>query len=141
MLDILLNVFLAIAVDNLAEAETLTSAQKAKAEEKMWKKMTRSVLPSAAVPDIHTLGVLDCSVSTVVTLSFFNMPPLLHSTWLLFPLPLLFWFFSVEVILRNLKKKSYCWPRSWNRKQREKEFPPQLRSDKDGSYQCCTSSL
>uniref|UniRef100_A0A8C6VCS7 Voltage-dependent L-type calcium channel subunit alpha n=1 Tax=Naja naja TaxID=35670 RepID=A0A8C6VCS7_NAJNA len=43
---ILLNVFLAIAVDNLAEAETLTSAQKAKAEEKMWKKMTRSVLPS-----------------------------------------------------------------------------------------------
>uniref|UniRef100_A0A8C6VBR5 Voltage-dependent L-type calcium channel subunit alpha n=1 Tax=Naja naja TaxID=35670 RepID=A0A8C6VBR5_NAJNA len=50
---ILLNVFLAIAVDNLAEAETLTSAQKAKAEEKMWKKMTRSVLPSAAVPDIH----------------------------------------------------------------------------------------
>ncbi|ETE62876.1 Voltage-dependent L-type calcium channel subunit alpha-1S, partial [Ophiophagus hannah] len=39
--DILLNVFLAIAVDNLAEAETLTSAQKAKAEEKMWKKMTR----------------------------------------------------------------------------------------------------
>ncbi|XP_013922794.1 PREDICTED: voltage-dependent L-type calcium channel subunit alpha-1S, partial [Thamnophis sirtalis] len=38
---ILLNVFLAIAVDNLAEAETLTSAQKAKAEEKMWKKMNR----------------------------------------------------------------------------------------------------
>ncbi|KAK9404409.1 voltage-dependent L-type calcium channel subunit alpha-1S [Crotalus adamanteus] len=38
---ILLNVFLAIAVDNLAEAETLTSAQKAKAEEKLWKKMTR----------------------------------------------------------------------------------------------------
>ncbi|XP_025029510.1 voltage-dependent L-type calcium channel subunit alpha-1S [Python bivittatus] len=38
---ILLNVFLAIAVDNLAEAETLTSAQKAKAEEKKWKKMTR----------------------------------------------------------------------------------------------------
>uniref|UniRef100_A0A667HYX6 Voltage-dependent L-type calcium channel subunit alpha n=1 Tax=Lynx canadensis TaxID=61383 RepID=A0A667HYX6_LYNCA len=31
---ILLNVFLAIAVDNLAEAESLTSAQKAKAEEK-----------------------------------------------------------------------------------------------------------
>uniref|UniRef100_A0A670ZU73 Voltage-dependent L-type calcium channel subunit alpha n=1 Tax=Pseudonaja textilis TaxID=8673 RepID=A0A670ZU73_PSETE len=65
---ILLNVFLAIAVDNLAEAETLTSAQKAKAEEKMWKKMTRSVLPSAAVPDIHTFGVLDGSTSTVVTL-------------------------------------------------------------------------
>uniref|UniRef100_A0A8C5T212 Voltage-dependent L-type calcium channel subunit alpha n=1 Tax=Laticauda laticaudata TaxID=8630 RepID=A0A8C5T212_LATLA len=54
---ILLNVFLAIAVDNLAEAETLTSAQKAKAEEKMWKKMTRSVLPSAVVPDIHTFGL------------------------------------------------------------------------------------
>ncbi|KAJ6659460.1 hypothetical protein lerEdw1_018694 [Lerista edwardsae] len=38
---ILLNVFLAIAVDNLAEAETLTSAQKAKAEEKKRKKMAR----------------------------------------------------------------------------------------------------
>uniref|UniRef100_A0A8C5T081 Voltage-dependent L-type calcium channel subunit alpha n=1 Tax=Laticauda laticaudata TaxID=8630 RepID=A0A8C5T081_LATLA len=62
---ILLNVFLAIAVDNLAEAETLTSAQKAKAEEKMWKKMTRSVLPSAVVPDIHTFGVLDGSMSTL----------------------------------------------------------------------------
>ncbi|CAI5777478.1 voltage-dependent L-type calcium channel subunit alpha-1S isoform X1 [Podarcis lilfordi] len=38
---ILLNVFLAIAVDNLAEAETLTSAQKAKAEERKKKKMGR----------------------------------------------------------------------------------------------------
>uniref|UniRef100_A0A3Q0T4L5 Voltage-dependent L-type calcium channel subunit alpha n=1 Tax=Amphilophus citrinellus TaxID=61819 RepID=A0A3Q0T4L5_AMPCI len=35
---ILLNVFLAIAVDNLAEAESLTSAQKEKAEEKLRKK-------------------------------------------------------------------------------------------------------
>uniref|UniRef100_A0A8C9S9V3 Voltage-dependent L-type calcium channel subunit alpha n=1 Tax=Scleropages formosus TaxID=113540 RepID=A0A8C9S9V3_SCLFO len=41
---ILLNVFLAIAVDNLAEAESLTSAQKEKAEEKKRKKM-------ANVPD------------------------------------------------------------------------------------------
>ncbi|XP_065436623.1 voltage-dependent L-type calcium channel subunit alpha-1S-like [Chrysemys picta bellii] len=38
----LLNVFLAIAVDNLAEAESLTSAQKAKAEEKKRRKMSRS---------------------------------------------------------------------------------------------------
>ncbi|XP_062996842.1 voltage-dependent L-type calcium channel subunit alpha-1S [Elgaria multicarinata webbii] len=38
---ILLNVFLAIAVDNLAEAETLTSAQKDKAEERKRKKMAR----------------------------------------------------------------------------------------------------
>uniref|UniRef100_A0A8C5ACV1 Voltage-dependent L-type calcium channel subunit alpha n=1 Tax=Gadus morhua TaxID=8049 RepID=A0A8C5ACV1_GADMO len=36
---ILLNVFLAIAVDNLAEAESLTSAQKEKAEEKKRKKV------------------------------------------------------------------------------------------------------
>uniref|UniRef100_A0A8C9X746 Voltage-dependent L-type calcium channel subunit alpha n=1 Tax=Sander lucioperca TaxID=283035 RepID=A0A8C9X746_SANLU len=35
---ILLNVFLAIAVDNLAEAESLTSAQKEKAEEKLRRK-------------------------------------------------------------------------------------------------------
>lgn len=40
--DILLNVFLAIAVDNLAEAENLTSAQKAKAEERKRKKLARS---------------------------------------------------------------------------------------------------
>lgn len=39
--DILLNVFLAIAVDNLAEAESLTSAQKEKAEEKMKKRLLR----------------------------------------------------------------------------------------------------
>lgn len=39
--DILLNVFLAIAVDNLAEAESLTSAQKEKAEEKMRRKLLR----------------------------------------------------------------------------------------------------
>ncbi|KAL4645856.1 dihydropyridine-sensitive L-type skeletal muscle calcium channel subunit alpha-1-like [Arapaima gigas] len=42
---ILLNVFLAIAVDNLAEAESLTSAQKEKAEEKKRKKMLRATLP------------------------------------------------------------------------------------------------
>uniref|UniRef100_A0A8C2T0L3 Voltage-dependent L-type calcium channel subunit alpha n=1 Tax=Coturnix japonica TaxID=93934 RepID=A0A8C2T0L3_COTJA len=36
---ILLNVFLAIAVDNLAEAESLTSAQKAKAEERKRRKI------------------------------------------------------------------------------------------------------
>ncbi|XP_006834218.1 PREDICTED: voltage-dependent L-type calcium channel subunit alpha-1S [Chrysochloris asiatica] len=40
---ILLNVFLAIAVDNLAEAETLTSAQKAKAEERKRRKMSRGL--------------------------------------------------------------------------------------------------
>ncbi|XP_077013487.1 voltage-dependent L-type calcium channel subunit alpha-1S isoform X2 [Tamandua tetradactyla] len=40
---ILLNVFLAIAVDNLAEAESLTSAQKAKAEEKKRRKMSRGL--------------------------------------------------------------------------------------------------
>uniref|UniRef100_A0A667X197 Voltage-dependent L-type calcium channel subunit alpha n=1 Tax=Myripristis murdjan TaxID=586833 RepID=A0A667X197_9TELE len=39
---ILLNVFLAIAVDNLAEAESLTSAQKEKAEEKLRKKLLRA---------------------------------------------------------------------------------------------------
>ncbi|KAG7472530.1 hypothetical protein MATL_G00109830 [Megalops atlanticus] len=42
---ILLNVFLAIAVDNLAEAESLTSAQKEKAEEKKRKKLLRATLP------------------------------------------------------------------------------------------------
>nr|XP_033774311.1 voltage-dependent L-type calcium channel subunit alpha-1S isoform X1 [Geotrypetes seraphini] len=41
---ILLNVFLAIAVDNLAEAESLTSAQKAKEEERKRRKTSRSYL-------------------------------------------------------------------------------------------------
>ncbi len=39
--DILLNVFLAIAVDNLAEAESLTSAQREKTEEKKRKRLLR----------------------------------------------------------------------------------------------------
>lgn len=38
---VLLNVFLAIAVDNLAEAESLTEAQKEKAEEKARRKLMR----------------------------------------------------------------------------------------------------
>ncbi|KAM7411944.1 hypothetical protein PAMA_021765 [Pampus argenteus] len=42
---ILLNVFLAIAVDNLAEAESLTSAQKEKAEEKLRRKLLRAKMP------------------------------------------------------------------------------------------------
>ncbi|XP_066883477.1 voltage-dependent L-type calcium channel subunit alpha-1S isoform X2 [Kogia breviceps] len=40
---ILLNVFLAIAVDNLAEAESLTSAQKAKAEERRRRKTAKGL--------------------------------------------------------------------------------------------------
>uniref|UniRef100_A0A672LSD6 Voltage-dependent L-type calcium channel subunit alpha n=1 Tax=Sinocyclocheilus grahami TaxID=75366 RepID=A0A672LSD6_SINGR len=40
---ILLNVFLAIAVDNLAEAESLTAAQKEKAEEKALRKLMRTL--------------------------------------------------------------------------------------------------
>uniref|UniRef100_A0A8C2L1V3 Voltage-dependent L-type calcium channel subunit alpha n=1 Tax=Cyprinus carpio TaxID=7962 RepID=A0A8C2L1V3_CYPCA len=39
---VLLNVFLAIAVDNLAEAESLTAAQKEKAEEKARRKLMRT---------------------------------------------------------------------------------------------------
>ncbi|XP_059509497.1 voltage-dependent L-type calcium channel subunit alpha-1S-like isoform X2 [Stegostoma tigrinum] len=42
---ILLNVFLAIAVDNLAEAESLTSAQKEAAEEKKRRKLERAANP------------------------------------------------------------------------------------------------
>lgn len=58
--DILLNVFLAIAVDNLAEAESLSSAQKEKAEEKMKRKLMRW--------NKNTIGyqsVMICSVSLV----------------------------------------------------------------------------
>lgn len=40
-IDILLNVFLAIAVDNLADAESLTSAQKEEEEAKERKKLAR----------------------------------------------------------------------------------------------------
>ncbi|XP_041712695.1 dihydropyridine-sensitive L-type skeletal muscle calcium channel subunit alpha-1 isoform X2 [Coregonus clupeaformis] len=45
---ILLNVFLAIAVDNLAEAESLTAAQKDKAEERKRRKLLRANMPDKA---------------------------------------------------------------------------------------------
>ncbi|XP_048859037.1 dihydropyridine-sensitive L-type skeletal muscle calcium channel subunit alpha-1-like isoform X1 [Brienomyrus brachyistius] len=48
---ILLNVFLAIAVDNLAEAESLTSAQKEKAEEKKRQKLVRGNVPQKTDED------------------------------------------------------------------------------------------
>uniref|UniRef100_A0A8I5Y8D5 Voltage-dependent L-type calcium channel subunit alpha n=1 Tax=Rattus norvegicus TaxID=10116 RepID=A0A8I5Y8D5_RAT len=51
---ILLNVFLAIAVDNLAEAESLTSAQKAKAEERKRRKMSRG-LPDKSEEERSTM--------------------------------------------------------------------------------------
>uniref|UniRef100_A0A3B1JZ98 Voltage-dependent L-type calcium channel subunit alpha n=1 Tax=Astyanax mexicanus TaxID=7994 RepID=A0A3B1JZ98_ASTMX len=53
---ILLNVFLAIAVDNLAEAESLTSAQKEKAEEKKRKKLLRANLSDKGDEDKSTLA-------------------------------------------------------------------------------------
>ncbi|XP_028629635.1 voltage-dependent L-type calcium channel subunit alpha-1S isoform X2 [Grammomys surdaster] len=51
---ILLNVFLAIAVDNLAEAESLTSAQKAKAEERKRRKMSKG-LPDKSEEERSTM--------------------------------------------------------------------------------------
>ncbi|KAJ8017066.1 hypothetical protein DPEC_G00013920 [Dallia pectoralis] len=45
---ILLNVFLAIAVDNLAEAESLTAAQKVNAEETKRRKLLRARIPDKA---------------------------------------------------------------------------------------------
>ncbi|XP_056603541.1 voltage-dependent L-type calcium channel subunit alpha-1C isoform X5 [Triplophysa dalaica] len=55
---ILLNVFLAIAVDNLADAESLTSAQKEEEEEKERKKLARTASPekrqnSAKPPQVN----------------------------------------------------------------------------------------
>nr|XP_020762656.1 voltage-dependent L-type calcium channel subunit alpha-1S [Odocoileus virginianus texanus] len=52
---ILLNVFLAIAVDNLAEAESLTSAQKAKAEERRRRKMSKG-LPDKSEEEKATMA-------------------------------------------------------------------------------------
>ncbi|XP_078212911.1 voltage-dependent L-type calcium channel subunit alpha-1S isoform X4 [Callithrix jacchus] len=52
---ILLNVFLAIAVDNLAEAESLTSAQKAKAEERKRRKMSKG-LPDKSEEEKSTMA-------------------------------------------------------------------------------------
>ncbi|KAI9520109.1 hypothetical protein NQZ68_021828 [Dissostichus eleginoides] len=53
---ILLNVFLAIAVDNLAEAESLTLAQKEKAEEKERKKALRANMPDKATEEKANLA-------------------------------------------------------------------------------------
>jgi hypothetical protein len=44
-------VFLAIAVDNLAEAESLTMAQKEKSEEKKRKKLLRANMPDKATEE------------------------------------------------------------------------------------------
>ncbi|XP_053317791.1 voltage-dependent L-type calcium channel subunit alpha-1C isoform X2 [Spea bombifrons] len=52
---ILLNVFLAIAVDNLADAESLTSAQKEEEEEKERKKLARTASPEKK-PENEILG-------------------------------------------------------------------------------------
>ncbi|XP_077123186.1 voltage-dependent L-type calcium channel subunit alpha-1C isoform X10 [Ranitomeya variabilis] len=52
---ILLNVFLAIAVDNLADAESLTSAQKEEEEEKERKKLARTASPEKK-QDNDTIG-------------------------------------------------------------------------------------
>ncbi|KAM4676189.1 voltage-dependent L-type calcium channel subunit alpha-1C [Discoglossus pictus] len=52
---ILLNVFLAIAVDNLADAESLTSAQKEEEEEKERKKLARTASPEKKQEN-ETLG-------------------------------------------------------------------------------------
>ncbi|XP_042197960.1 voltage-dependent L-type calcium channel subunit alpha-1S-like isoform X3 [Callorhinchus milii] len=52
---ILLNVFLAIAVDNLADAESLTSAQKEAAEEKLRRKLERAANPNKAEEDKQLL--------------------------------------------------------------------------------------
>ncbi|XP_006892173.1 PREDICTED: voltage-dependent L-type calcium channel subunit alpha-1S [Elephantulus edwardii] len=52
---ILLNVFLAIAVDNLAEAESLTSAQKAKAEERKRRKLSKG-LPDKSEEEKSTMA-------------------------------------------------------------------------------------
>uniref|UniRef100_A0A4W6F8S2 Voltage-dependent L-type calcium channel subunit alpha n=1 Tax=Lates calcarifer TaxID=8187 RepID=A0A4W6F8S2_LATCA len=55
---ILLNVFLAIAVDNLAEAESLTSAQKEKAEEKLRRKLLRSKMPDKTDEERERISTL-----------------------------------------------------------------------------------
>ncbi|XP_056373865.1 voltage-dependent L-type calcium channel subunit alpha-1C isoform X3 [Hyla sarda] len=53
---ILLNVFLAIAVDNLADAESLTSAQKEEEEEKERKKLARTASPEKKQQDHDSIG-------------------------------------------------------------------------------------
>uniref|UniRef100_A0A674C6M5 Voltage-dependent L-type calcium channel subunit alpha n=1 Tax=Salmo trutta TaxID=8032 RepID=A0A674C6M5_SALTR len=52
---ILLNVFLAIAVDNLAEAESLTMAQKEKSEEKKRKKLLRANMPDKFESNVNEI--------------------------------------------------------------------------------------
>uniref|UniRef100_A0A8B9DC32 Voltage-dependent L-type calcium channel subunit alpha n=1 Tax=Anser cygnoides TaxID=8845 RepID=A0A8B9DC32_ANSCY len=60
---ILLNVFLAIAVDNLAEAESLTSAQKAKAEERKRRKMASKGLCLGVLRSVWPRGQLRITTS------------------------------------------------------------------------------
>ena len=56
--DILLNVFLAIAVDNLADADSLTEAEKEDAEEKeKAKELRRSASPAVEAGDVKVIEV------------------------------------------------------------------------------------
>lgn len=79
---ILLNVFLAIAVDNLAEAESLTLAQKEKAEDKQRKKQLRSATPNYQrllhlfrVAFVHHVSFCKC-ISHFIVLS---RPHIMHN--------------------------------------------------------------
>ena len=61
MTDILLNVFLAIAVDNLADAESLTALEKEKEEEKRNKSIRRANqldLSKQLPPGVDPKGVI-----------------------------------------------------------------------------------
>ncbi|KAK1906165.1 Voltage-dependent L-type calcium channel subunit alpha-1S [Dissostichus eleginoides] len=59
---ILLNVFLAIAVDNLADAESLTSAQKEEEEEKERKKLARLAIPEKQANTATKISIGDYCV-------------------------------------------------------------------------------
>ncbi|MGH0140668.1 UNVERIFIED_CONTAM: hypothetical protein FKN15_037776 [Acipenser sinensis] len=60
--DILLNVFLAIAVDNLADAESLNTAQKEEAEEKQRKKSARSGNSDNKEEETHEANAPDAKI-------------------------------------------------------------------------------
>lgn len=58
-IDVLLNVFLAIAVDNLADAENLTQIDKEEKQKKKKERLTKLALKESALPERPSIEYYD----------------------------------------------------------------------------------
>ncbi|TNM87112.1 hypothetical protein fugu_007342 [Takifugu bimaculatus] len=112
---ILLNVFLAIAVDNLAEAESLTSAQKEKAEEKMRRKLLSCVTKIINASSFTNLILLFILLSSISLAAEDPIDPKSYRNQILAYADIVFTtVFTIEIVLKMtvygafMHKGSFC---------------------------------